>query len=450
MAAAAIMAFTAATAQDFGETIPSVTVNGSSQLKVTPDILYLSISLDESDSKGKITLDEQRKAMFSALRKCGINIEKQLSVADMSSSFFKRRSSLSSSQYELKVSTADEARKVFDALNAAGITNVDLTRVACSKLDEYRTEARMAAIRNAKERAGHQVSVGYVAKQLKDAGIIKYMGLFQLYCSVSHAKTKIDPGTYELSTNYDYRALVKKMQVGSGAMVTTKVTIPEGYTMEQIFRKLEDENVCSYDDLMDAAANYSYNYSFIDQSMQGDAKRLEGFLFPDTYEFYQGMQASSAINKFLENFHDRITAEMLEKADERGMTMQEVVTVASMIEKEAANDDERAMIAAVIYNRIAAGMPLQIDSTIMYVLPEHKDVLTVEDTKIDSPYNTYQNKGLPPTPIANPGLASIKATLSPASTKALYYALDSESGTHKFFTSYGEFQAFVAKQSYSQ
>ena len=238
---------------------------------------------------------------------------------------------------------------------------------------------------NAKERSGHQVSVGYVAKQLKDAGIIKYKGLFELYCSVSHAKTKIDPGTYELSTNYDYRALVKKMQVDSGAMVTTKVTIPEGYTMEQIFHKLEDENVCSYDDLMDAAANYSYNYSFIDQSMQGDAKRLEGFLFPDTYEFYQGMQASSAINKFLENFHDRLTAEMLEKADERGMTMQEVVTVASMIEKEAANDDERAMIAAVIYNRIEAGMPLQIDSTIMYVLPEHKDVLTVEDTKIDSP-----------------------------------------------------------------
>ena len=266
---------------------------------------------------------------------------------------------------------------------------------------------------NAKERSGHQVSVGYVAKQLKDAGIIKYKGLFELYCSVSHAKTKIDPGTYELSTNYDYRALVKKMQVGSGAMVTTKVTIPEGYTMEQIFRKLEDENVCSYDDLMDAAANYSYNYSFIDQSMQGDAKRLEGFLFPDTYEFYQGMQASSAINKFLENFHDRITAEMLEKADERGMTMQEVVTVASMIEKEAANDDERAMIAAVIYNRIEAGMPLQIDSTIMYVLPEHKDVLTVEDTKIDSPYNTYQNKGLPPTPICSPSLDCLKAVCAP-------------------------------------
>ena len=153
MAAAALMAFTAATAQDLGETIPSVTVNGSSQIKVTPDVLYLSIKLDETDTKGKVTLDEQRKAMFDALRKCRIDIEKQLSVAGMSSSFFKKRSSLSSSQYELKVGSADEARKVFEALDAAGIPNVELTRTACSKIDEYRAEARIAAIRNAKERA---------------------------------------------------------------------------------------------------------------------------------------------------------------------------------------------------------------------------------------------------------------------------------------------------------
>lgn len=153
MAAAAIMAFTAATAQDFGETIPSVTVNGSSQIKVTPDVLYLSIKLDETDTKGKVTLDEQRKAMFDALRKCRINIEKQLSVVDMSSSFFKKRSSLSSSQYELKVGSADDARKVFEELDAAGISNVELARATCSKLDEYRAEARIAAIRNAKERA---------------------------------------------------------------------------------------------------------------------------------------------------------------------------------------------------------------------------------------------------------------------------------------------------------
>ena len=303
---------------------------------------------------------------------------------------------------------------------------------------------------NTKEEKTRYADIDYIADLLKDSGIIEYKGLFKFYCAISHADTKIDPGTYELNTNYDYRALVKKMQVGSGAMVTTQVTFPEGYTMEQIFLKLEEEGVCEYDDLMDAAENYQYNYSFLDENALGDATRLEGYLFPDTYEFYQGMQASSAINKFLVNFHNRLTAEMLDLAEQKGLSMKEIVTIASMIEKEAANNDERAKIASVIYNRIKAGMPLQIDSTIMYVLEEHGDVLTVEETQIDSPYNTYLNTGLPPTPIANPGAASINAALKPADTNYLFYALDAESGTHKFFTNYSEFQSFVARQSYSQ
>ena len=239
------------------------------------------------------------------------------------------------------------------------------------------------------------------------------------------------------------------MQVGSGAMVTTKVTIPEGYNMEQIFRKLEEENVCEYADLMEAAANYQYNYSFLDENDIGDAKRLEGFLFPDTYEFYQGMQASSAINKFLVNFHNRLTEETIDLAQKRGLSLRQAIAIASMIEKEAANDSERALIASVIYNRLSRNMPLQIDSTIMYVLKEHGDTLTVEDTKIDSPYNTYTNTGLPPTPIANPGAKSIAAAVKPESTNYLYYALDVEAGVHRFFTDYGAFTSFVASQSYS-
>ena len=293
------------------------------------------------------------------------------------------------------------------------------------------------------------VDLDYVAKSLKSAGIIRYKSLFKFYCQFSHAATHIDPGTYELNTNYDYRALVKKMQVGSGAMVTTKVTIPEGYSMEQIFRKLEEENVCSYPDLMEAAANYKYNYSFLNEEAIGDASRLEGFLFPDTYEFYQGMQASSAINKFLVNFHNRLTQETIDLAQKRGLSLQQAITVASMIEKEAANDEERAIIASVIYNRMRRDMPLQIDSTIMYVLDEHGDVLTEEETKIDSPYNTYQNTGLPPTPIANPGANSITAAVKPADTNYLYYALDAEAGVHRFFTDYGAFTSFVASQNYS-
>ncbi len=140
-------------AQEIKDPIPTVSVNGSSQVKITPDVIYMTIRLDESDTKGKITLEEQRKQMFSALKKCGVDIEKQLSVQDMSSSYFRRRGSLAVTQYELKVGSADEARRVIEALDQVGVPNVDVTRATSSKLDEYRSEARRQAIQNAKQRA---------------------------------------------------------------------------------------------------------------------------------------------------------------------------------------------------------------------------------------------------------------------------------------------------------
>lgn len=291
--------------------------------------------------------------------------------------------------------------------------------------------------------------IDYVADALKDAGIIEYKSLFKLFCSVTDADTKLDPGTYELNTKCDYNALVLRMQTASISMVATTIMFPEGYTMQEIFEKLEAEGICSVEDLMDAAANYVYDYPFLEWSETGDASRLEGYLFPDTYEFYQGMQASSAINKFLLNFHGKLTADMYTQADNLGISLHEAVIVASMIEAEAANDEERANIASVIYNRLNQGMPLQIDATVMYALGEHKEYLTEEDLKVDSPYNTYTNTGLPAGPICNPGLASINAALNPASTSYLYYALDTETGTHRFFTSYSEFEAFTATQDYT-
>lgn len=142
-----------ASAQELGQTIPTVSVNGSAQLKVTPDEIYIAIKLDETDTKGKVTVEEQRKDMFSALKKCGIDIEKQLSVTDMSSSFFRKRGSLAASNYELKVASADEARKVFEELDKNGISNVNITRATCSKMEEHRAEARKMAILNAQSRA---------------------------------------------------------------------------------------------------------------------------------------------------------------------------------------------------------------------------------------------------------------------------------------------------------
>lgn len=291
-----------------------------------------------------------------------------------------------------------------------------------------------------------------VAGLLKDYGLINYEWLFRLYSSFSNADLQIDPGTYELDTSLDYRALVKKMQIGSGSQLQTLVMFPEGYTMDQIFTKLEENRVCSKDDLYEAAASAEFSYAFLEGVGTGDAQRLEGFLFPDTYYFFEGMQASSAINKFLSNLHYKVTAEMWQRADEMSMTFKEVMTVASLIEREAANDDERSLIASVIYNRLSQGMPLQIDATVLYAYSLQGETLEALSTEsiqaMDSPYNTYLYTGLPPGPICNPGLNSIQAALNPADSGYLFYALDTETSTHRFFLYQDEHEAFVATQDY--
>lgn len=290
--------------------------------------------------------------------------------------------------------------------------------------------------------------IGYISDALKQAGLIEYKWLFEAFCKISHADKKVSPGEYELQSSFDYRALIQNMRSGSDSALTVDVTIPEGFTMHDIFLRLEENKVCSYDDLMEAAANYKFNYSFLEGLEAGDASRLEGFLFPDTYQFYVGEQASSVINKFLMAFYNKLDADMLKRAQDMGMSIKDVVTVASMIEKEAANDDERATIASVIYNRRNAGMPLGIDATILYLYPDHEGGPTAEMLEVDSLYNTRIYTGLTPTPICCPGIASINAALQPQTTDYYYYALDTESGTHRFFTNLADQQSFAATQNY--
>ncbi|MGN1002249.1 MAG: endolytic transglycosylase MltG [Oscillospiraceae bacterium] len=294
--------------------------------------------------------------------------------------------------------------------------------------------------------------IDYVADALKDSGIIEYKSLFKLFAKLSNADTKIDPGTYTLTSDFDYRALIKNMHAGAAAQVTTRITFPEGYTMAQIFQKLEDENICSVESLYKAAADYVYDYAFLEDVGTGDPLRLEGFIFPNTYDFYEGEQASSAINKFLNALHYQITADMWNQCKNLNLSFREAVTIASMIEKEAANDDERALISSVIHNRLSAGMTLGIDATILYIHPEYTGGVDIpaEILGEDSPYNTHIYTGLPPTPICNPGMASITAALQPADTNYYYYALDMETGTHRFFTNSYEFESFVATQNYHE
>ena len=290
----------------------------------------------------------------------------------------------------------------------------------------------------------------YVADVLKDAGLIEYKWLFNLFCKVSTADEKVSPGEYELKSSFDYRALIQNMRAGSASTVTVDVTIPEGFKMHQIFLRLEENGVSTYNELMEAAESREYNYDFLDESEGKGAYRLEGYLFPDTYQFYVGMQASSAINKLLDNYRRKITDEMLERVNELGMNMYDILKVASLIEKEAANDEERPVIASVIYNRINSDMVLGIDASVLYPYSDHEGAPTAAMLEKDDPYNTRIRMGLPPTPICNPGLASINAALFPAATDYYYYALDTESGQHRFFRNGTEFDNFVATQDYSQ
>ncbi len=295
---------------------------------------------------------------------------------------------------------------------------------------------------------GENMDVEQIATELQTKGLIRYRKLFALFGKFFHAEEKIEPGTYTLSTKLDYRALIQNMHHYTGwtgeELATVKVTIPEGKTVMETFQILAEHGVCPYETLMECAAKETFNYSFLEGIPKGDATRLEGYLFPDTYEFYADSSPKAAICRFLDNFGTKLGDRVAEQAAAQGYTLRQMLTVASLIEKEAGGDLERATIASVIYNRLqSTSYPyLQIDATIQYAMGEHKEHLTYEDLQVDSPYNTYLYPGLPPGPISNPGLASIRAALNPENTGYYFYALN-KNGKHEFFTSYNAFQRFI-------
>ena len=286
-----------------------------------------------------------------------------------------------------------------------------------------------------------------VTDMLYENGLIKYKLLFKLYAGFSDAEEKITSGAYILNKNFDYRAIVQGMTPRAGVRVEVTVPIPEGFTLAQIFERLEEYEVCTADKLWEAATKHDFNYPFLDKSTLGkDRLRLEGFLFPDTYNFYVGSTPQQAITKMLSEFNTRFTEEYVERAAEMEYSIHDIVTVASMIEREAGSDDERPRIAAVIYNRLNNwnNPLLQIDATIHYAIAGTSRPFS---TDYDSPFNTYQHAGLPPGPIANPGMASIRAALYPNSTNEYYYALNKE-GTHNFFRTLAQHEAFCASSEY--
>ena len=306
-----------------------------------------------------------------------------------------------------------------------------------------------------------------IALKLQEGGLIQYPELFKLYASLTSAREDISSGTFTLNTIYDYNALVNSMTYYSSSREVVSVMIPEGYNCAQMFALLEEKGVCKAADLEEYAANGELDdYWFLEGVERGDKYCLEGYLFPDTYDFYVGDDAERVLEKLLDVFDYRFSEDMVAAIDtlnetlaarfrangygddyiaEHKMTVREVVIVASLIEKETASNDESYKISSVIYNRLTnqANYPyLNIDAALLYALG-HKEALTNEDLQVDSPYNTYTHAGLIPGPITNPGLNSLKAALLPEDTGYYFYALNPETGVHHFTKNYADHQAFL-------
>jgi len=287
------------------------------------------------------------------------------------------------------------------------------------------------------------VSTTDIAELLSSAGVVRNANMFLLQSRLAGSHEQLKAGVYELRTGMAYEDAIAELRAGP-KIVFTDVTIPEGWVIEQIAERFEAEAGIPADEFV-ALANGGFEEFARDYLRDVHEGSLEGYLFPKTYRIREGSTARDVIEMMLDQFEIEIAEVDLHAAYSRGFTLHEVVTTASIIERETRVAEERVLVSSVIHNRLARDMRLQIDATIEYVLPGTRFRLTQEHLDIDSPYNTYLNAGLPPGPIANPGLASLKAAVEPAETDYVYYVLTDPDGSHTFTETWDEFLEAKAK-----
>lgn len=269
-----------------------------------------------------------------------------------------------------------------------------------------------------------------IAKLLSENNLISTSMAFTNYLKENGLDGSLQPGIYQLSPSMSLAEIVGTM-VENSESGTITVTIPEGYEVRNIVDLLEDKNLIDRERFLDILENGQFEYGFLEGINR--SHQLEGFLFPDTYEFFLDSTEEEIIDKFLANFQNRFQDEFYTRMRELNMDLNGLITLASIVEREAADPGERAIISSVFHNRIEVGMMLESCATVQYILKERKPILSYEDMAIESEYNTYINAGLPPTPIANPGLASIEAALYPADTDYFFFVLKSDDATTHYF-----------------
>lgn len=299
-------------------------------------------------------------------------------------------------------------------------------------------------------------SVSVVTNKLKDAGLIESKLLFRIFAMIFDADETISPGTYQLDTDMDFRCLIHSMQSSLSIVPpgVVMVTIPEGHTVMQTIAVLAENGVCAEEELIEAAKNHVFTeFDFVDNENLGEITRLEGYLAPDTYEFFEDSAPEAALGRMLENFNYWMSVEVRDDIVKSGYTLDEIVTMASLIEKEAIGDDEeRKNIASVLYNRIEnpgfeTGGLLQLDSTIYYILRAQGLPDEEFSTSIDSGYNTYLHTGLPVGAICNPSRSALMAAVYPNDTDYYYFAYGIDDVSH-FFYDYNEHLNFVNSDMY--
>ena len=304
-----------------------------------------------------------------------------------------------------------------------------------------------------------------VSQKLADAGLVRYSGLFQKFAEITKKSERINAGVYELGSHLDYNAMLNNMIYSSDSREIVEITFPEGYTCAQAFRLLEEKGVCSAAELEEWAVNGELSeYWFLENIERGSKYCLEGYLYPDTYEFYTNSEPQIVLEKFLDAFDMRFTDIMKEDLQvmqsryanllaaegysgdyiaQHPLTLHQVITVASVVERETANDAESYDIASVFYNRVTDPdiLTMGSDATVFYAIGDYyreQKELTQADLDSDSPYNTRKAQGIPPGPICNPGAYSLYAALDPNDTDYHYFIYDAANSQHLFSTTYQE------------
>jgi UPF0755 protein len=272
-----------------------------------------------------------------------------------------------------------------------------------------------------------------IGNLLYERNLIENVFVFRIIAKIHGLDNTLKAGDYSFTRDMSVMQIVDKL--ARGEITQRQITIPEGYTVDQIvllFKEKQIGDPVKFKELARSFIPYSY--------MAANAATVypvEGYIFPDTYDIGSGATEEEILALMVNEFDKRFNAEMKQQANQLGLSIRDVVTLASLVEKEARIDSDRPIIAGVFLNRLKNNMPLQSCATIQYILGYPKPELTIQDTEIDSAYNTYQHSGLPPGPIANPGLASIQAVLNAADTDYLYFVADKK-GHHRFSKTYEE------------